>query len=149
MKKSTGSFWLVKQEPEDYAWSVLVRDGRTAWTGVRNFLARNHLRAMSPGDRVLYYHSGSGKEVVGVAEVVRGAYPDPTAGADAGDWSCVDLAPVEPLPNPVTLARIKADPLLSKMMFVRQSRLSVSAVTPEEFARVLALSRSPASPSAA
>lgn len=132
-------YWLVKQEPADYAWSALVKDGRTAWTGVRNFQARNHLRAMKPGDLVFYYHSGEGKEIVGLAKVARAAYPDPTAEPGEGDWSCVDLVPVKPLSKAVALSVMKADPLLSGMSVVKQSRLSVSAVTPEQFARVLEL----------
>jgi predicted RNA-binding protein with PUA-like domain len=137
--KPSASHWLVKQEPDDYPWSALVKDGRTAWTGVRNFLARNHLRAMKSGDLVLYYHSGKGKEIVGVAKVVREAYADPTAGPDDGDWASVDLGPVKPLSIPVTLAAIKADAVLREMMFVKQSRLSVSVVTAAEFDRILEL----------
>jgi predicted RNA-binding protein with PUA-like domain len=129
--------WLVKQEPEDYPWSQLVADGGTAWTGVRNFQARNHLRAMQPGDRVLYYHSGAGRAVVGLAEVARAAYPDPTA--TEGDWSAVDLKPVRPLPRPVTLAAIKADPALKNLSLIRQSRLSVMPVGDAEFERLLEL----------
>jgi predicted RNA-binding protein with PUA-like domain len=129
--------WLVKQEPEDYPWSQLVADGGTAWTGVRNFQARNHLRAMQPGDRVLYYHSGAERVVVGLAEVARAAYPDPTA--TEGDWSAVDLKPARPLPRPVTLAEIKADPALKNLPLLRQSRLSVTPVEGEEFARLLEL----------
>lgn len=129
--------WLVKQEPTDYAWSTFVRDGRTAWTGVRNFAARIHLRAMKKGDLVLFYHSGENKEVVGMARVARAAYADPTA--TEGDWSCVDLAPVKPLARPVTLAQVKADKILQGMELVRQSRLSVMPVTEAQFARVLEL----------
>ena len=101
--------WLVKQEPSDYAWAVFEKDGRTAWTGVRSFPARLHLRGMTEGDVVAYYHSGEGKEVVGIAKVVRAAYPDPTVEEGEGDWSCVDLAPVRALERPVTLTEIKAD----------------------------------------
>src|SRR5690606_18692611 len=103
--------WLVKSEPDAYAWDDLVRDGRTVWDGVRNALARRHLAAMRRGDLVLYYHSNVGKEVVGVARVVREAYPDPTA--RSGDWLAVDLEPVKPLAKPVSLAAIKADPALA------------------------------------
>ena len=129
--------WLVKQEPADYPWSALVKDGRTAWTGIRNFQARNFLRAMREGDPVAYYHSGEDREVVGIAKVVRAAYPDPTA--TEGDWSAVDLAAGKALAAPVSLATIKADPLLREMLLVRQSRLSVVSVTPEQWARLLEL----------
>ncbi|MFM8469324.1 MAG: EVE domain-containing protein [Limisphaerales bacterium] len=129
--------WLVKSEPEAYSWDKFVKDGGTAWTGVRNFTARLNLRAMKRGDLVCFYHSVTGKEVVGLAKVTREAYPDATA--KEGDWSCVDLAPVKPLAKPVSLEAIKADKLLANIPLVRQSRLSVSALTPEQFARVLAL----------
>jgi predicted RNA-binding protein with PUA-like domain len=129
--------WLVKQEPEAYAWSAFAADGRTAWTGVRNFQARNHLRAMRTGDLVLYYHSNVGKEIVGVARVAKPAYPDP--GADGGDWSVVDLVPLRPLPRPVTLEQVKADAVLRDMALVKQSRLSVMPVTPAQYRRVLEL----------
>src|SRR5579859_1717933 len=94
------NYWLVKQEPETYSWTMFVEEGRAAWTGVRNFQARNNLRAMKKGDTVFYYHSVSEKQVVGLARVVKEAYPDPTA--EEGDWSAVDLAPVKALPKPVT-----------------------------------------------
>jgi len=132
------NYWLVKSEPEAYAWATFVKDGRTAWTGVRNFQARNNLRAMKPGDLVLFYHSVSEKQVVGVARVVREFYPDATAAE--GDWSCVDLAPVKPLARPVTLDAIKADPLLREMPLVKQSRLSVTPLAKAQFARVLEFS---------
>ncbi len=132
------NYWLVKSEPEAYSWSDFLRDGQTAWTGVRNFAARNNLRAMKAGDRVFFYHSGEGKSVVGLARITREAYPDPTA--DEGDWSVVDLAPEKTLVKPVTLAAIKADKTLKEMALVRQSRLSVMPVTSEQFARLLALS---------
>lgn len=133
----SASYWLVKQEPADYPWEAFVRDGGTAWTGVRNFQARNSLGAMKRGDLVLYYHSGRAKEVVGWARVVRTAYPDPTA--EEGDWCCVDLAPVQGLHQPVPLAAIKADPVLRTLALVRQSRLSVMPVTEAQFRRVLEL----------
>ncbi len=133
------AFWLVKQEPTDYPWNRLVADRGTAWTGVRSFPARLHLRAMKVGDLVLFYHSGAGKEIVGVARVTRAAYPDPTA--EEGDWSSVDLAPVKPLERAVPLAVIKADAVLRDMPLVRQSRLSVMPVTPGQFARVLELAK--------
>src|SRR5712671_3717153 len=106
------NYWLVKSEPEAYSWSQLLKEGKTAWTGVRNFAARLHLRAMRKDDLVFYYHSGEGKEVVGIAKVLKAAYPDPTA--DEGDWSCVDLAPVKPLSRPVSLQTVKADPALKE-----------------------------------
>src|SRR5262245_9852548 len=117
------SYWLVKQEPEAYSWSAFVKDGRTAWTGIRNFAARLHLRAMKRGDLVFYYHSVTGKEIVGIARVEKAAYPDPTA--TEGDWSCVDLAPVKALAQPVTLERIKSDKVLQTLPLVKQGRLSV------------------------
>src|SRR5689334_13789000 len=104
------NYWLVKSEPESYSWSQLVKDGKTAWTGVRNFQARNNLRAMKRGDSVFFYHSVTGKEVVGVTKVSKEAYPDPTA--KEGDWSCVDLIPDSPLAAPVSLEVIKADKIL-------------------------------------
>jgi predicted RNA-binding protein with PUA-like domain len=132
------NYWLVKSEPEAYAWATFVKEGKTAWTGVRNFQARNHLRAMQTGDRVLFYHSVTDKQIVGVARVVREFYPDATAAE--GDWSCVDLAPVEPLANPVSLETIKADKVLRELPLVKQSRLSVTPLTKVQFERVLELS---------
>jgi len=131
------NYWLVKSEPEAYSWPALVKDGRTAWTGVRNFAARNHLRAMKKGDAVFFYHSGEQKAVVGLARVEREFYPDPTA--QEGDWSCVDLEPVKAVAKPVALALIKADKILKDMILVRQARLSVSPVTPAQFGRLLRL----------
>ena len=131
------NYWLVKSEPAAYAWANFVKDGGTAWTGVRNFTARLNLRAMKRGDLVCFYHSVTGKEVVGLAKVTKEAYPDATA--TEGDWSCVDLAPVKPLAKPVSLEAIKSDPQLKGIPLVRQSRLSVSLLTAEQFARVLAL----------
>ena len=131
------SYWLVKSEPEAYAWSQLVKDGVTAWTGVRNFAARNHLRAMKSGDAVFFYHSGEEKSVVGLAQVVKEAYSDPTA--TEGDWSCVDLAPKKAMAKPVTLAAIKADRILKEMVLAKQSRLSVSPVTKVQFDQLLQL----------
>lgn len=132
-------YWLVKQEPEDYSWADFVKDGKTAWTGVRNFQARNHLRTMKPGDLVLYYHSGAEKQIVGMAQVSRAAYPDPTAAE--GDWSCVDLTPIKALKESLTLATIKADKSLCQLALVRQGRLSVMPVSGEQFARLLALAQ--------
>ena len=131
------NYWLVKSEPETYSWSQFVKDGNTAWTGVRNFAARNHLRAMKKGDRVFFYHSGEEKSVGGLGCVAKEFYPDPTA--TEGDWSCVDLAAVKPLAKPVTLAQIKADKILKEMVLAKQSRLSVSPVTEAQFERLLNL----------
>ena len=132
------NYWLVKQEPEDYSWSDFLKDGKTAWTGVRSFAGRKNLRSMKSGDLVFFYHSGEAKSVVGLARVDRQGYPDPTAGEE--DWTAVDLAPVKPLINQITLARIKADRTLKEMELVRQSRLSVSPVTDGQFKRLLELS---------
>ena len=133
------NYWLTKSEPESYSWAQFVKEGVTAWTGVRNFQARNNLRAMKQGDLVLFYHSGEAKQVVGVARVGKTAYPDPTA--TEGDWSAVDLVPVKPLAAPVTLAAIKADKVLNQMLLVRNSRLSVVPVTSEQFAHILGLAK--------
>jgi predicted RNA-binding protein with PUA-like domain len=134
--KSASPYWLVKQEPEGYSWDDLVRDQGTEWTGVRNFQARNNLRQMKVGDRVLFYHSGEQKAVVGVAQVAKAAYPDPTA--DEAQWVAVDIKPVKPLGAPVPLTTIKAEPKLANMLLVRQSRLSVMPVTKEEFETIVA-----------
>jgi predicted RNA-binding protein with PUA-like domain len=123
-------YWMVKQEPDSYPWEQFVRDKGTAWTGVRNFQARNNLRAMKKGDEVLYYHSVTGKCVVGVARVAREAYADPTA--QEGDWSCVDLVPVKAFRTPVTLEQIKAEPMLGDLALLKQSRLSVMPLTANE-----------------
>jgi predicted RNA-binding protein with PUA-like domain len=131
--------FLAKSEPDVYSWDRLVKEGKTVWDGVRNFEARGNLRAMKKGDLVLFYHSGDGKAVVGIAKVLREAYPDRTA--EEGDWVAVDFAPVKPLTTEVTLAAVKADPELATMAIVKKSRLSVSRVTPAEFARVLKLGR--------
>ena len=131
------NYWLVKQEPETYSWDDFVKEGRAAWTGVRNFQARNNLRAMTKGDPVLFYHSGESKEVVGIARVAKEAYPDPTAAE--GDWSGVDLVPVKALKRPVTLGVIKADGALVEMPLIRNSRLSVMPLTEAQFKRVLEL----------
>ena len=131
------NYWLVKSEPETYSWSQFVKDGQTAWTGVRNYAARLHLRAMKSGDRVFFYHSGEEKSVVGLARVMKEFYPDATA--DQGDWSCVDLAAEKELSRPVSLAEIKADKILKEMVLAKQSRLSVSPVTAAQFERLLKL----------
>lgn len=126
------NYWMVKQEPDSYPWEQFANDGRTAWTGVRNFQARNNLRAMKKGDRVFYYHSVTGKEVVGLAEVAREAYGDPTA--KEGDWSCVDLVPLRACKTPVGLEAIKAEKALGNLALLRQSRLSVMPVGSAEAA---------------
>jgi len=130
-------YWLVKQEPVDYAWANFMKDKGTAWTGVRNSQARNNLRTMRKDDLVLFYHSGEGKEIVGVARVTKEAYADPTA--EEGDWASVDLMPVQALARTVSLAVVKADAGLKEMALVRQSRLSVMPVTKAQFERVLKL----------
>ena len=137
------NYWLVKQEPEDYPFVQLAADGRTDWTGVRNFQARNHLRAMRKGDRVLYYHSGSEKAIVGTARVTREAFADPTVAADdaPGEWFAVELAADEPLARPLPLAEIKADLALASLPLIRQSRLSVMPVSRAEFDHILAAAR--------
>jgi len=129
------NFWLVKQEPSSYSWSDFTSEGKTNWTGVRNYAARNNLRRMRRGDEVLFYHSGIEKAVVGIAKVTRGAYPDPTA--KEGDWSAVDLVPIKALRRPVTLRQIKEAPRLKKIQLVRQSRLSVMPVTGGEFRAIV------------
>ena len=130
-------YWLVKSEPETYSWSQFLKEGKTAWTGVRNFAARLHLRAMKKNDTVFFYHSGEEKSVVGLARVEKEFYSDPTA--KEGDWSCVDLKAEKPLAAPVTLAQIKADKILKEMVLAKQSRLSVSPVTKVQFERLLKL----------
>lgn len=118
--------WLVKSEPDAFSWEQQVRNGTEPWTGVRNALAARHLREMHLGDLAFFYHSNTGKEIVGVVEVAREAYPDPTD--TTGRWVCVDMRAVGPLPRPVTLAAIKAEPALAELALVRQSRLSVMPV---------------------
>jgi len=131
------NYWIAKSEPEAYSWQQLVNDGKTAWTGVRNFAARLNLRGMKKGDLVFFYHSGEEKSVVGIACVEREFYPDPTA--NEGDWSCVDLAAVKPVAIPVTLAQIKGDKILRETKLVKQGRLSVSPLTKAEFDQMLKL----------
>ncbi|MEO6876655.1 MAG: EVE domain-containing protein [Opitutaceae bacterium] len=133
----TTQYWLVKSEPASYAWTDLVRDRRTAWTGVRNYAARIHLNAMQRGDRVLFYESMTTKAFVGLAEVTKTAFPDTTA--DEPGWVAVELKSVAPLVQPVTLAQVKAEPAFAKMILLRQSRLSVAPVTKAEFDRIVKL----------
>lgn len=128
------NYWLVKTEPDAFSWDQQIARDVEPWTGVRNHTAKNHLKAMKLGDRAFFYHSNVGKEIVGVVEVVREAYPDPTA--KEGGWVCVDMKAVGPMPKPVSLATIKAEPALGDMMLVRQGRLSVSPVTKAEWQRI-------------
>jgi len=130
-------YWLVKQEPTAYSWDQFVKDGKTDWTGVRNFQARNNLRAMKLGDPVFYYHSVNGKAVVGVARVTKEAFQDPTA--LEGDWSAVELTPVKAVAPPVKLQQIKGEPRLSNMQLLRNSRLSVQQLTKDEYETILEL----------
>jgi predicted RNA-binding protein with PUA-like domain len=138
------NYWLVKSEPEAYSWAQFLKDGGTAWSGVRNFAARNHLRAMKKGDTVFFYHSGDEKSVVGLARVQKEFYPDPTA--DEGDWSCVDLVPIKAMADLVTLSQIKGDKMLREMAFVKQSRLSVSPLTKPQFDQLMQLATGPRPP---
>lgn len=131
------NYWLVKSEPFKYSWEKFNQDGRTFWDGVRNYQARNNLREMKEGDLVLFYHSNEGKEVVGIAKVVKESYQDPTT--TDPNWLVVELSPVETLKTPVTLATIKADERLKDIGLVRQGRLSVISLKREEFDRILEL----------
>ena len=129
--------WLVKSEPGTWSWDQHAKAGADAWTGVRNHQAKQHLMAMKPGDKVFYYHSGEDKAVVGISEVVKAAYPDPTD--PTGAFVSMDLKSVQPLAQPVTLAQIKADPALKDMVLVKNARLSVQPVTDAEWAAVCAM----------
>ena len=131
------NYWLVKSEPFKYSWDKFNKEGRTFWDGVRNYQARNNLRDMKEGDLVLFYHSNEGKEVVGIAKVVKEAYQDPTT--EDKNWVVVDLSPVESLKNPVTLEQIKADERLKDIGLVKQGRLSVMSLKAEEFDRIVEL----------
>lgn len=134
---NTVKYWLVKSEPSAYSWDDLQRDGRTFWDGVRNYQARNNLAAMKVGDLALFYHSVGPKEVVGVVRVVAEAYPDPTI--DDERWVVVDIAPEKALPQPVTLAAIKAEKTLAEVALIKQSRLSVLPLKAPEFKKILRL----------
>jgi predicted RNA-binding protein with PUA-like domain len=134
---ATRAYWLVKSEPDAFGWDQQVAHGVEPWTGVRNYAARNNLRAMRCGDLAFFYHSNTGLEIVGVVRVEREAYPDPTA--TKGDWSCVDMRAVGPMPVPVTLAQMKADPALADMALLRQGRLSVAPVTEAEWRHICRL----------
>ena len=129
--------WLVKSEPDAFGWDEQVAHGVEPWTGVRNHSAKNNLKAMRAGDLAFFYHSQTGKEIVGVVEVAREAYPDPTA--ETGDWVCEDMRAVGPMPQPVTLAAIKADPVLAGLELIRQSRLSVVPVSDTHWAHICGL----------
>lgn len=131
------NYWLVKSEPDVYGFDQLVADGETRWEGVRNYQARNNLRAMKTGDLCLFYHSNIGLAVAGIARVAREHYPDPTA--EKGDWSVVDLVPVKAVKRPVTLGEIKNHPALQQLLLVRNGRLSVMPVSFDEFSTILRL----------
>jgi predicted RNA-binding protein with PUA-like domain len=134
------AYWLVKSEPDAFSWDQQVQNKVEPWTGVRNHMAKNNLKAMKKGDRAFFYHSNIGKEVVGIVEVAREAYPDPTIEpGEKGDWVCVDMKAVRPLKTPVTLAQLKADPAFAELALIRQSRLSVMPITPEHWAAICAL----------
>ena len=140
--KAPVQHWLIKSEPFKYSWAQLEKDGRTLWDGVRNFEARNNLRAMKEGDLCLFYHSNEGRDVVGIARVVRAAYPDPTAPGE--DWSVVDVAPHKPLKLAVALDLIKSEPSLSEMQLLKRSRLSVVPVEKSHFDLILKLGKTKA-----
>jgi predicted RNA-binding protein with PUA-like domain len=125
------AYWLVKSEPSVYGWEKFVKDGKTVWDGIRNYAARNHLKAMKKGDEVFFYHSNEGLEIVGVAKVIKEAYLDPSTDEEA--WVVVDLKPVKKLKKPVTLQQMKADKRLLQMALIRIGRLSVQPVTDEEW----------------
>ncbi len=133
-------YWLVKSEPDAFSWTQQVANSVEPWTGVRNFMARNNLRAMKQGDRAFFYHSNIGKEVVGIVQVVREAYPDPTIEpGEKGDWSCVDMKAHRPFKTPVTLAQLKANPDFADLPLIRQSRLSVMPISAEHWAAICKL----------
>ena len=129
------AYWLIKSEPFTYSWEQFVKDKETFWDGVRNYAARNNLRNMQKGDQVFFYHSNEGLAIVGIAEVVKTAYQDPTT--EDPNWVVVDFKPVKPMPKPVTLEAIKAEPSLADMDLVRLSRLSVGTVKPAEYKKIL------------
>ncbi len=129
------NYWLVKSEPFKYSWDQFVKEGKTFWDGVRNYAARNNLRAMEKGDHVFFYHSNEGLAIVGIAEVAKAAYQDPTT--EDPNWVVVDLKPYKALPKPVTLETLKADPAFADMDLVRLSRLSVGTVKPDVYKKIL------------
>jgi predicted RNA-binding protein with PUA-like domain len=132
------AYWLIKSEPFKYSWQQLEKDGRTFWDGVRNYAARNNLKAMKKGDQIFFYHSNEGLEIVGIVKVVKEAYQDPTTEEEA--WVAVDVAPVKRLKKPVSLAAIKSESALSSMEILRLSRLSVCRVTEEQWQKILQMS---------
>lgn len=129
------AYWLLKSEPDAYSWDDMVRDGETVWNGVRNHQAANNMKAMEVGDEAFFYHSNIGKEVVGIVQIVKPAAPDPTD--DTGRWVAVWVAPVKPVPSPVSLAQMKAEPRLADLALIRQSRLSVVPVGAEHWNIIL------------
>lgn len=131
------NYWMVKQEPDAYSWDDFVKEGQTDWTGVRNFQARNNLKAMKKGDKVLFYHSNIGKEVVGIAKVTKPEFPDPTD----EKWVAVELAPVKPFKKAVGLKEMKANLALANLGLIRQSQLSVIAITKDEFEEIVSMSK--------
>ncbi|MFN7176135.1 MAG: EVE domain-containing protein [Thermaurantiacus sp.] len=131
------AFWLLKSEPNVYSWDDLVRDGETVWDGVKNAQAAMNLKAMAVGEDAFFYHSNIGKEVVGICRVTKTAYPDPND--DTGKWVAVSVAPVRPLPRPVTLSQMKAEPSLAEFQLIRQGRLSVVPVRAEQWATILTM----------
>ena len=131
------NYWLIKSEPDAFSWDEQVKNGVESWTGVRNHSAKNNLKAMKKGDLAFFYHSNIGREIVGIVRVARESYPDPTA--ESGDWVCVDMQAVRPVPRPVTLAEIKADPRFGSLALVRLSRLSVAPVSAEHWAQLCEL----------
>ena len=137
--ENKASFWLVKQEPSQYSWETFVKDGETYWDGVRNYQARNNLQSMKKGDLVFFYHSVTGKDIKGIAEVTREAYPDPTS--DDPRWVVVNLKPLKALKHPVTLEEIKIHKDLQEIALVRQSRLSVMPLTEKESKIILQLGK--------
>lgn len=134
------NYWLIKSEPFKYSWETFLKEGRTFWDGVRNYQARNNLRSMEEGDLCLFYHSNEGKEVVGIAKVVKTAYQDPTT--EDTNWVAVDVVPVQSLKNTVTLQQIKAEPRLSQIGLIKQMRLSVVPIKAAEFDTILEMSES-------
>ncbi len=129
------NYWLVKSEPSTYSWEQLLKDKKATWDGVRNYAARNNLKAMKKGDQVFFYHSNEGLAIVGIAEVIKEHYQDPTT--DDTNWVVVDLKPLKALKRPVTLAELKADPSMAELQLVRLGRLSVSAVTAAEYKKIM------------
>ncbi len=133
------NYWLVKSEPFKYSWDQLVEDGQTFWDGVRNYQARNNLKAMKNGDKVFFYHSNKGLEIVGLAKVIKEAYQDPTTPDDR--WVAVDIKPVKPFKEPVSLKEMKADNRLQELSLIRQSRLSVCLIRPKEYKVILEMGK--------